>query len=80
MATMESAAVTLIGLFLGSLVAAAALAGFYRGPEGVNILSVPWSLLALLITASFTVTTTATALTALATTNPSPTTLATAHE
>ncbi|MBG0816426.1 FtsX-like permease family protein [Planomonospora sp. ID82291] len=80
MAVIESAAVTLIGLFLGTLVAAAALAGFHPGPGGVRVLSVPWSLLGLLIVASLAVTAVAAALTALAATRSSPTALVTAHE
>ncbi|TDC78131.1 ABC transporter permease [Actinomadura sp. 7K507] len=79
-AAIESAAVTLIGLFLGTLVAAAALAGFYPGPGGVRILAVPWSLLGLLTVASLAVTAGAGALTALAATKPSPTTLVAARE
>ncbi|GIH97736.1 FtsX-like permease family protein [Planobispora siamensis] len=75
MAVIESAAVTLIGLLLGTLVAAAALASFYPGPAGVHILSVPWTLLGLLIMASLAVTAVASALTALTATRPSPTAL-----
>ncbi|GGL59265.1 FtsX-like permease family protein [Planomonospora parontospora] len=80
MAVIESAAVTLIGLLLGALVAAAALAGFYPGPAGVHVLSVPWPLLGLLIMASLAVTVTASALTALTATRPSPTALVAARE
>ncbi|RKS78812.1 putative ABC transport system permease protein [Actinomadura pelletieri DSM 43383] len=76
MATIESTAVTVIGLFLGSLVAVAALAGFQQG----GILAVPWTLLALLIVASLAVTAGAGALTTLAMTKPSPTALVTARE
>lgn len=80
MAVIESAAVTLIGLFLGTLVAAAALAGFHPGPGGVRILAVPWALLGLLIVASLAVTTVAGALTALSATMTSPTAVAAARE
>ncbi|GAA2428827.1 hypothetical protein GCM10010191_47490 [Actinomadura vinacea] len=72
MTVIESAAVTLIGLFLGALVAAAALAGFHPGPGGARILAVPWTLLGLLTAASLAVTAAAGALTALAATRPSP--------
>ncbi|WP_149260298.1 FtsX-like permease family protein [Actinomadura sp. K4S16] len=80
MAAIESAAVTFIGLSLGALVAAGALAGFFPETQGVRILSVPWTLLALLTTASLLVTPATAALTALAATRPSPTALVAARE
>jgi putative ABC transport system permease protein len=79
MAVVE-AAVTVIGLLLGSLVAAAALAGFYLELAGVRILAVPWTLLGLLAGASLAVTTAAAALTATAATRPAPTSLLAARE
>lgn len=80
MAAIESAAVTLIGLLLGALVAAAALAGFYPETAGVRILAVLWTLLVLLTAASLTVTTAAGTLTALAATRPPLTALIAARE
>lgn len=80
MAAVEAAVVTVIGLSLGALVAAAALAGFHPGPGGVRILAVPWTLFGLLVVASLAITTAAGALTAMAATRPSPTTLLAARE
>ncbi|WP_279575879.1 FtsX-like permease family protein [Actinomadura barringtoniae] len=80
MALTESMAVTLIGLLLGSLVAAGALAGFRPGPGGVQVLAVPWGLLALLSAGSFAVTAVASVLTAWSATKASPVSLVAARE
>ncbi|WP_141579189.1 FtsX-like permease family protein [Actinomadura sp. WMMA1423] len=80
MAAIESAAVTFIGLALGALVAAGALAGFFPEMQGVRILAVPWNLFGLLTVAALTITPVAAALTALAATRPSPTALVAARE
>ncbi|MEV4002382.1 ABC transporter permease [Actinomadura sp. NPDC049753] len=80
MAVIESAAVTFIGLSLGAVVAAGALAGFFPEMQGVRILAVPWSLLGLLTAASLAITAAAAALTAMAATRPAPTALVAARE
>lgn len=80
MAAVEAAAVTVIGLLLGALVAAAALAGFHPGPGGVRILAVPWTLFGLLVAVSLAVTTIAGAVTAAAATRLSPTSLLAARD
>ncbi|MFG2002046.1 FtsX-like permease family protein [Spirillospora sp. NPDC048911] len=79
-ALIESAAVTSIGLFLGALVAAGALAGFRPGPGGVQVLAVPWGLLGLLTAGAFLVTGIASVLTSWAATRPSPVALVAARE
>ncbi|MFI0447143.1 FtsX-like permease family protein [Actinomadura sp. 6N118] len=80
MALIESAAVTFIGLFLGAVVAAGALAGFRPGPGGVQVLAVPWGLLGLLAVASFVVTGAASVLSSWSATRPSPVALVAARE
>lgn len=80
MAVIESAAVTFIGLSLGVVVAAGALAGFFPEMHGVRILAVPWSLLGLLTVVFLAVSAVAAALTTLAATRPSPTALVAARD
>ncbi|WP_225993041.1 FtsX-like permease family protein [Actinomadura rudentiformis] len=79
-ALVESAAVAFIGLALGGLVAAAALAGFRDGPGGVRILAVPWGLIGWLVVSTFVITTVANLLTTLAATRPVPVSLVAARE
>ncbi|MDL4773387.1 ABC transporter permease [Actinomadura xylanilytica] len=78
-ALAEAWAVTTIGLLLGGLVAAAALAGFATGP-GPNILVVPWGLLALLVTGSYLVTGLASMWTTASATRTAPVLLIAARE
>lgn len=80
MAVIESAAVTFIGLSLGAVVAAGALAGFFPKMHGVRVLAVPWTLLGLLTAVFLTVSAIAAALTTLAATRPSPTALVAARD
>jgi putative ABC transport system permease protein len=78
-ALAEAWAVTTIGLLLGGLVAAAALAGFATG-DGPNVLAVPWTPLALLVTGSYAVTGLASVWTTLAATRTAPVLLIAARE
>ncbi|MFD0539530.1 ABC transporter permease [Actinomadura luteofluorescens] len=80
MAVIESAAVTFIGLTLGSLVAAGALAGFFPKMQGVRVLAVPWNLLGLLTVVFLALSAVAAALTTMAATRPSPTALVAARD
>ncbi|MEU8221618.1 ABC transporter permease [Kribbella sp. NPDC048915] len=63
-ALVESATVVVVGVLLGSLVAAAALAGVAAGPYGLAALAIPWRLLALMFGSALVVVGAATALTA----------------
>ncbi|TCC21082.1 ABC transporter permease [Kribbella speibonae] len=47
-ALVESVTVVVVGILLGSLVAAAALAGIAAGPYGLAALAIPWRLLGLI--------------------------------
>ncbi|WP_427888145.1 ABC transporter permease [Kribbella sp. GL6] len=47
-AVVESATVVVVGVLLGSVVAAAALAGIAAGPYGLAVLAIPWRLLGLI--------------------------------
>ncbi|MFG1909297.1 ABC transporter permease [Kribbella sp. NPDC048928] len=63
-AVVESGTVVVVGVLLGSLVAAAALAGIAAGPYGLAALAIPWRLLGLIFTAALVVAGAAAALTA----------------
>ncbi|MEV0406685.1 ABC transporter permease [Actinoallomurus sp. NPDC050550] len=83
MALIEAAAVTAIGLFLGLLVAAGALAGIGAAAVravGTPLVAVPWELLGLLVPGAFIVTGVASAWSTLSATRVPPVTLATARE
>ncbi len=74
-ALVESTAVVVIGVLLGSLVAGAALAGIAAGPYGLAALAIPWRLLGLILGVSSVVVGAAAALTAHRATNPQPVSL-----
>ena len=63
-AVVESATVVVVGVLLGALVAAAALAGIAAGPYGLAALAIPWRLLGLIFASALVVVGTAAALTA----------------
>ncbi|TCC11162.1 ABC transporter permease [Kribbella soli] len=63
-ALVESGTVVMVGVLLGSLVAAAALAGIAAGPYGLAALAIPWRLLGLIFAAALVVVGVAAALTA----------------
>ncbi|TDW17491.1 ABC transporter permease [Kribbella kalugense] len=63
-ALVESATVVVVGVLLGSLVAAAALAGIAAGPYGLAALAIPWRLLGLIFASALVVVGAAAALTA----------------
>lgn len=63
-ALVESATVVVVGVLLGSLVAAAALAGIAAGPYGLAALAIPWRLLGLIFAAALVVVGAAATLTA----------------
>ncbi|MEU4391852.1 FtsX-like permease family protein [Kribbella sp. NPDC023855] len=77
-ALIESLTVVLIGVLLGCVVAAAALAGVATGTAntyGVVVLAIPWRLLALILGGSLVVVGSTAAATAWAATRPQPITL-----
>jgi putative ABC transport system permease protein len=74
-ALVESTAVVVIGVLLGSLVAGAALAGIAAGPYGLAALAIPWRLLGLILAAALVVVGAAAAFTAHRATNPQPVSL-----
>ncbi|WUJ73258.1 ABC transporter permease [Kribbella soli] len=61
---VESATVVVVGVLLGALVAAAALAGIAAGPYGLAALAIPWRLLGLIFASALVVVGSAAALTA----------------
>ncbi|WP_350280593.1 ABC transporter permease [Kribbella sp. HUAS MG21] len=63
-ALVESGTVVVVGVLLGSLVAAAALAGIAAGPYGLAALAIPWRLLGLIFGAALVVVGAAATLTA----------------
>jgi putative ABC transport system permease protein len=63
-AVVESATVVVVGVLLGALVAAAALAGIAAGPYGLAALAIPWRLLGLIFASALVVVGSAAALTA----------------
>ncbi|RZT20945.1 putative ABC transport system permease protein [Kribbella sp. VKM Ac-2569] len=63
-ALVESGTVVVVGVLLGSLVAAAALAGIAAGPYGLAALAIPWRLLGLIFASALVVVGVAVALTA----------------
>ncbi|MEV0791694.1 ABC transporter permease [Kribbella sp. NPDC050459] len=63
-ALVESVTVVVVGVLLGSLVAAAALAGIAAGPYGLAALAIPWRLLGLIFVSALAVVGIAAALTA----------------
>ena len=63
-AVVESGTVVVVGVLLGSLVAAAALAGTAAGPYGLAALAIPWRLLGLIFGAALVVVGGAAAITA----------------
>ncbi|MEV6269725.1 ABC transporter permease [Kribbella sp. NPDC051936] len=63
-ALVESVTVVVVGVLLGSLVAAAALAGIAAGPYGLAALAIPWQLLGLIFASALAVVGIAAALTA----------------
>lgn len=63
-AVVESGTVVVVGVLLGSLIAAAALAGIAAGPYGLAALAIPWRLLGLIFGASLVVVGATAALTA----------------
>ena len=63
-ALVESGTVVVVGVLLGSLVAAAALAGVAAGPYGLAALAIPWRLLGLIFVSALVVVGAAAALTA----------------
>lgn len=63
-ALVESGTVVVVGVLLGSLVAAAALAGIAAGPYGLAALAIPWRLLGLIFVSALVVVGVAAALTA----------------
>ena len=79
-ALVESATVVIVGVLLGSLVAAAALAGIAAGPYGLASLAIPWRLLGLIFGAALIVVGAATAFAAHRATRPQPVSLLAARE
>ncbi len=79
-ALVESTAVVVIGVLLGSLVAGAALAGIAAGPYGLAALAIPWRLLGLILGASLVVVGAAAAFTAHRATDPQPISLLAGRE
>ncbi|MGK5550233.1 FtsX-like permease family protein [Actinomadura kijaniata] len=79
-ALLESCGVTLIGISLGLLVAAAALGGFLFGPSGTEILAVPWRLIAALVAGAFAISALTSVLITRAATRIPPVALAAARE
>lgn len=63
-ALVESVTVVVVGILLGSLVAAAALAGIAAGPYGLAALAIPWRLLGLISVSALVVVGVAATLTA----------------
>ncbi|TCC41090.1 ABC transporter permease [Kribbella speibonae] len=63
-ALVESVTVVVVGVLLGSLVAAAALAGIAAGPYGLAALAIPWRLLGLISVSALVVVGVAATLTA----------------
>jgi len=63
-ALVESMTVVVVGVLLGSLVAAAALAGIAAGPYGLATLAIPWRLLGAIFAAALVVVGSAAGLTA----------------
>jgi hypothetical protein len=63
-AVVESGTVVVVGVLLGSLVAAAALAGIAAGPYGLAGLAIPWRLLGLILRVALVVVGVAAALSA----------------
>ncbi|RZU19943.1 putative ABC transport system permease protein [Kribbella rubisoli] len=63
-AVLESATVVVVGVLLGAVVAAAALAGIAAGPYGLAALAIPWRLLGLIFASALVVVGSAAALTA----------------
>lgn len=83
MAVVEAAAVTTIGLFLGSVVVAGALAGIAAASAatiGTAVFAVPWPLTGAVFAGAYAATGATGALTALAATRPRPIRLAAARE
>ena len=70
----------IVGVLLGSLVAAAALAGIAAGPYGLAALAIPWRLLGLIFGAALIVVGAAAAFTAQQATRPQPVSLLAARE
>jgi putative ABC transport system permease protein len=64
LALVESGTVVVVGVLLGSLVAAAALAGIAAGPYGLAALAIPWRLLGAIFVAALVVVGAAATLTA----------------
>lgn len=79
-ALVESATVVMVGVLLGSLVAAAALAGIAAGPYGLAALAIPWRLLGLIFGSALVVVGAAAAFTAHQATKPHPVKLLAARE
>ncbi|MFC5182710.1 FtsX-like permease family protein [Actinomadura harenae] len=79
-ALLEASGVTLIGVGLGLVVALAALGGFLFGPDGLEVLSVPWTLIVLIVLGAFGISTLTSTFTTRAATRPAPVTLAAARE
>jgi putative ABC transport system permease protein len=82
-AALESLTVVLVGVFLGSVVAAAALAGIASGTAstyGVVVVAVPWKLLGLILGSALLVVGSTAALTAWTATSRSPITLLSGRE
>ncbi|MEV5962841.1 FtsX-like permease family protein [Kribbella sp. NPDC051952] len=79
-ALVESATVVVVGVLLGSLVAAAALAGIAAGPYGLAALAIPWQLLGLIFGAALVVVGAASAFTAYQATKAHPVRLLAARE
>ncbi|WP_344231581.1 ABC transporter permease [Kribbella hippodromi] len=71
-ALVESATVVVVGVLLGAVVAAAALAGIAAGPYGMEALAVPWQLLGLIFGAALVVVGATAALTAYRATSRRP--------
>jgi putative ABC transport system permease protein len=79
-ALVESATVVIVGVLLGSLVAATALAGIAAGPYGLAALAIPWRLLGLIFGVALIVVGAAAAFTAHRATRPQPVSLLAARE
>ncbi|MGW1340466.1 FtsX-like permease family protein [Kribbella sp. NPDC002412] len=79
-ALVESTAVVVVGVLLGSLVAGAALAGIAAGPYGLAALAIPWRLLGLILAAAIVVVGSAAAVTAHRATSPQPISLLAGRE
>ncbi|MFG1816074.1 FtsX-like permease family protein [Kribbella sp. NPDC049174] len=79
-ALVESTVVVIIGVLLGALVAAAALAGIAAGPYGLAALAIPWRLLGLIFAAAMVVVGAAAAFTAHRATSPQPISLLAGRE